>query len=296
MHVIRAAPLLAALLLVLAGCGGGSKGSESTSTGTGSGKAVAADAVVDTSEGSFTIKLDVEHSPNTVASFEKLSRDGFYDGLTFHRIVPGFVIQGGDPKGDGTGGPGYKFHDEIGEDNKNDQYSLSMANSGPNTNGSQFFIVTAPKGAHWLDKKHTVFGKVIEGKDVVDKLNLTPVTGDKPDAPPKIVSAKVASKRNRTYKLEETAKVKDAPPQSINLGQGTYTPADIQKIKDDAAKKLSTPVTPPKTPEVKKNEPAKTPEQTKPADAPKTENKTETPAKPTDTKPADSKPPAAPQK
>jgi len=122
-------------------------------------------AEVETSKGNFKIKLFVKDAPRTVNNFVVLSRDGFYNGLTFHRIIKDFMIQGGDPEGTGSGGPGYSFEDEF-NDRKLVRGSLAMANSGPDTNGSQFFIVTAG-ATDWLDGKHTNFGEVIEGMDVV---------------------------------------------------------------------------------------------------------------------------------
>ena len=110
--------------------------------------------------------------PKTVENFTKLSRDGFYDGLIFHRVIRDFMIQGGCPHGTGTGGPGYTFEDEI-NDHKVVRGAIAMANAGPNTNGSQFFIVTAD-ACPWLDGKHTVFGRVTEGMDVVDALERQP--------------------------------------------------------------------------------------------------------------------------
>jgi peptidyl-prolyl cis-trans isomerase B (cyclophilin B) len=125
-------------------------------------------AVMSTSEGDITIDLFDDAAPKTVENFTKLANDGFYDGLTFHRIIKDFMIQGGCPEGTGRGGPGYTFEDEF-NDHKVERGALAMANAGPNTNGSQFFIVTTP-AAPWLDGKHTVFGKVVDGMDVVDKL------------------------------------------------------------------------------------------------------------------------------
>jgi len=127
--------------------------------------------------GDITIKFNTESTPNTVANFVKLAESGFYDGTKFHRVIKGFMNQGGDPlsKDDsamarwGTGGPGYKFPDEITQNNNNGIGSLSMANSGPNTNGSQFFINVADNS--FLDTKHTVFGNVTEGMDVVTAIN-----------------------------------------------------------------------------------------------------------------------------
>lgn len=127
-------------------------------------------ATLDTSRGTIQIELFDEQAPKTVANFEKLAADGFYDGLKFHRVIPDFMVQGGCPKGNGTGGPGYKFPDESGalKLKHSGPGILSMANSGPNTNGSQFFITHVP--CPWLDGKHAVFGKVIEGIDVVNAI------------------------------------------------------------------------------------------------------------------------------
>ena len=126
-------------------------------------------ATMTTSKGTIRIELHADKTPKTCANFEKLTGDGFYDGLTFHRVIADFMIQGGCPRGDGTGGPGYTFEDEFHADLKHDGPGvLSMANAGPNTNGSQFFIthVATP----WLDGKHSVFGRVLEGQDVVDTI------------------------------------------------------------------------------------------------------------------------------
>ncbi len=126
-------------------------------------------AQIETDKGTIDVKLYAEHAPKTVNNFVSLARDGFYDGLTFHRVIPNFMIQGGDPDGNGRGGPGYQFEDEV-RDNplKHETGSLSMANAGPNTNGSQFFITHAPQ-PH-LNGRHTVFGKVMDGQDVVDAI------------------------------------------------------------------------------------------------------------------------------
>jgi len=128
-----------------------------------------------TNHGPVAVELFDEDAPKTVENFLKLSRDGFYDGLTFHRIIKDFMIQGGCPLGTGTGGPGYTFEDEI-NPHKVVKGALAMANAGPNTNGSQFFIVTAD-ACPWLDGKHTVFGEVSSGMDVVDKLEGVPTDG-----------------------------------------------------------------------------------------------------------------------
>jgi cyclophilin family peptidyl-prolyl cis-trans isomerase len=125
-------------------------------------------ATMTTSEGPITIELFDEDAPKTVQNFKDLAAKGFYDGLIFHRVIKDFMIQGGCPEGTGTGGPGYQFEDEF-NDHKIVRGALAMANAGPNTNGSQFFLVTIPE-AGWLDGKHTVFGQVTDGLDVVDKI------------------------------------------------------------------------------------------------------------------------------
>ena len=126
-------------------------------------------ATMHTSAGPIQLELFDEEAPKTVENFRKLSTDGFYDGLIFHRVIPDFMIQGGDPTGTGTGGPGYTFEDEF-NDHKVERGALAMANAGPNTNGSQFFIVTT-EAAPWLDGKHTVFGRVTEGMEVIDTIS-----------------------------------------------------------------------------------------------------------------------------
>jgi len=129
-------------------------------------------ATLQTNHGAITIELFPDDAPKTVKNFEDLARKGFYDGLTFHRVIDDFMIQGGCPQGTGTGGPGYTFEDEPNEHHV-DRGALAMANAGPNTNGSQFFIVTADE-CRWLDGKHTVFGRVTEGMDVVDEISRVP--------------------------------------------------------------------------------------------------------------------------
>ena len=126
-------------------------------------------ATLQTSKGSIEVELFDDDAPKTVDNFVKLARDGFYDGVVFHRVIPDFMIQGGDPTGTGRGGPGYTFEDEF-NDHKVERGALAMANSGPNTNGSQFFVVTADS-CPWLDGKHTVFGRVTGGMDVVDAIS-----------------------------------------------------------------------------------------------------------------------------
>jgi len=127
---------------------------------------------LNTNHGAIVVELFDEDAPKTVQNFRKLAADGFYDGLTFHRVIPEFMIQGGCPQGTGTGGPGYTFEDEI-NDHKVVRGALALANAGPNTNGSQFFIVTT-EAAPWLDGKHTVFGQVLSGMDAVDAIERVP--------------------------------------------------------------------------------------------------------------------------
>ena len=120
----------------------------------------------ETDRGAIRVELSADKAPLTVANFVNLVQHGFYDGLNFHRVIPDFMVQGGCPEGSGRGGPGYRFEDETDNGLRHERGVLSMANAGPNTNGSQFFITHVPCG--WLDGKHTVFGKVVEGLDVVD--------------------------------------------------------------------------------------------------------------------------------
>ena len=127
-------------------------------------------ATFEMEKGSFRVELFADRAPKTVNNFVFLARDGFYDDVTFHRVIPGFMAQGGDPTGTGTGGPGYRFEDEFHPELVHETGSLSMANAGPNTNGSQFFITFAPQ-PH-LDGRHAVFGKVTEGMDVVNAISV----------------------------------------------------------------------------------------------------------------------------
>ena len=150
-------------------------------------------ATFDTDRGPIKVELAADKAPLTVANFVNLAKRGFYDGLKFHRVIDDFMVQGGCPQGTGTGGPGYKFEDEANNGLRHERGVLSMANAGPNTNGSQFFIthVATP----WLDGKHTVFGKVLEGLDVVDSvaggdaINSVKIEGD--------ASAVLAAKADR---------------------------------------------------------------------------------------------------
>ena len=141
-----------------------------------------AEATFHTNHGAIRLELFPDDAPKTVENFETLARDGFYSGVIFHRVIPDFMIQGGDPTGTGTGGPGYTFEDEP-NDRKVERGALAMANAGPNTNGSQFFIVTA-EACPWLDGKHTVFGRVTSGIEVVDRISELPRDArDKPREP-----------------------------------------------------------------------------------------------------------------
>jgi peptidyl-prolyl cis-trans isomerase B (cyclophilin B) len=148
-------------------------------------------ATLQTNHGAIGIELFDDEAPKTVENFKKLAQDGFYDGVIFHRVIRDFMIQGGDPTGTGSGGPGYQFEDEF-NDHKVERGALAMANAGPNTNGSQFFIVTAD-ACPWLDGKHTVFGRVTSGLDVVDTIEQVDTgPGDKPRNDVRIESVEVA--------------------------------------------------------------------------------------------------------
>jgi peptidyl-prolyl cis-trans isomerase B (cyclophilin B) len=148
-------------------------------------------AVLHTNHGAIDVELFPDDAPKTVDNFVKLARDGFYDGVIFHRVIPDFMIQGGDPTGTGTGGPGYSFEDEFNQ-HKVERGALAMANAGPNTNGSQFFIVTT-ESAPWLDGKHTVFGRVTSGLEVADTISEQPRDSrDKPHDDVVIESVSIA--------------------------------------------------------------------------------------------------------
>jgi cyclophilin family peptidyl-prolyl cis-trans isomerase len=157
---------------------------------------MATTATIETSKGTIELELFRDDAPETVANFEKLAGEGFYDGLIFHRVIPDFMIQGGCPEGTGMGGPGYKFGDEI-NDHKIVRGTLAMANAGPNTNGSQFFIVTAD-ATPWLDGKHTAFGQVTSGQDVVDAIQSVDRDGrDRPVEPVTMEKVTVTSDERR---------------------------------------------------------------------------------------------------
>lgn len=151
--------------------------------------------VFETTQGNFEAELYPDKAPKAVENFLKLAEKHYYDGTVFHRVIKAFMIQGGDPQGNGTGGQsiwGKSFQDEFSPSLKFDQPGLlAMANRGPNTNGSQFFITTAP--APWLNQKHTIFGKVISGYDVVKKIEMTPTQNDRPVTPQKILKITMKS-------------------------------------------------------------------------------------------------------
>ena len=157
-------------------------------------------ATFDTDRGPIRIQMEPEKAPLTVANFANLAQRGFYDGLNFHRVINDFLVQGGCPQGTGTGGPGYRFEDETSNGLSHDRGVLSMANAGPGTNGSQFFITHVP--CPWLNGKHTVFGKVLEGMDVVDsikqgdKIKSVKLEGD--------VDAAIAAKADRVADWNKT--------------------------------------------------------------------------------------------
>jgi cyclophilin family peptidyl-prolyl cis-trans isomerase len=148
--------------------------------GAGYGAAANPKATIETTKGTVVIELFKDKAPKTVDNFITLAKKGFYDGIIFHRVIPGFMVQTGDPTGTGTGGPGYQFADEFALGLKHDKPGmLSMANAGPNTNGSQFFITVV--ATPWLDGKHALFGQVTQGQDVVDAIVSSPRNAsDKP--------------------------------------------------------------------------------------------------------------------
>src|SRR4051812_19975821 len=151
-----------------------------------------ANATIETNHGTIELELFSDDAPKTVSNFTKLAGEGFYDGLVFHRVIPDFMIQGGDPEGTGSGGPGYTFEDEFNQ-HRVVRGALAMANAGPNTNGSQFFIVTA-EACPWLDGKHTVFGRVTSGMDAVDAIqNLPRDARDRPREDARIERVELAT-------------------------------------------------------------------------------------------------------
>ena len=143
---------------------------------------------IETNHGTIQAEMFVDKAPKTAGNFIELAKKGFYDGVIFHRVIDGFMIQGGDPTGTGRGGPGYSIKDEFKAGNRNDRGTISMANAGPNTGGSQFFINVANN--NFLDDRHPVFGRVVEGMDVVDRISKVKTgTGDRPVTEVKIIKA-----------------------------------------------------------------------------------------------------------
>jgi len=154
-------------------------------------KDVPTKVVLETSMGNITLQLN-DDMPITIGNFKSLVEKGFYDGIIFHRVIDGFMIQGGDPEGTGSGGPGYTIQDEFTDHNRNDRGTISMANAGPNTGGSQFFLNLVDN--NFLDNKHPAFGKVIEGMDVVDKIGQAKTdANDRPVQEVKIIQARIIS-------------------------------------------------------------------------------------------------------
>ena len=148
-------------------------------------------AVITLPTGEFTVELFAQDAPITVDNFVKLARDGFYDGVTFHRVIPGFMAQGGDPTGTGSGGPGYSIVDEFSDRKHDGPGVLSMANSGPTSNGSQFFVTTVP--TPHLNGLHTIFGQIVQGQDVADAISLVQSgPGNRPVTPVIILGIDIA--------------------------------------------------------------------------------------------------------
>jgi cyclophilin family peptidyl-prolyl cis-trans isomerase len=144
-------------------------------------------AKMETTMGDMIIRLETQRAPLTTKNFMDLVNKGFYNGLIFHRVIPDFMVQGGCPTGTGTGGPGYTIKDEFHPELRHAKGALSMANAGPNTGGSQFFIVTKEGGTPWLDNHHSVFGYVVQGQEIADKITMVPKgPGDKPLTPIKM--------------------------------------------------------------------------------------------------------------
>jgi len=178
--------ILGALIFMV---GKGMTGNAAKSNSAGSDSASGKKVLLETNKGEIIIELRSD-MPITTSNFVKLVSSGFYDGVIFHRVIPGFMIQGGDPTGTGAGGPGYTIKDEFTSTNRNDRGTISMANAGPNTGGSQFFINLADN--NFLDGKHPVFGKVVSGMDVVDSISLVETgAADKPLQDVVILSARI---------------------------------------------------------------------------------------------------------
>lgn len=182
-------------------------------------------AKIKTTQGDIEIKLFADKVPQTVSNFYNLAKEGFYNGIIFHRVIPGFMIQTGDPKGDGTGGPGYTFPDEFHKDLKHDKAGiLSMANAGPDTNGSQFFITVA--ATPHLDGKHSVFGEVTAGMDVVNAIVNAKANGSKPEKDIKIVSVEISG----DFKPVEVKKIKQMTGEDLKKMTSEYATKLLKKI------------------------------------------------------------------
>ncbi len=177
------------IVLIVAGIMFFSNSGNPTGSSISSSSASGGKVVFETTKGDIVIELS-EDMPITTGNFKKLVKKGFYDGTIFHRVIAGFMIQGGDPEGTGSGGPGYTIEDEFTNNNKNDRGTIAMANAGPNTGGSQFFINLVNNNN--LDSLHPVFGIVVEGMDVVDAIGkVSTGPGDRPDEEVKIIKAKI---------------------------------------------------------------------------------------------------------
>ena len=184
-RILAALVLLIGVLAFTAGCTQAENGAPSMTTPTTAAQAKL--VKLETTMGNITIELRAD-MPITAGNFEKLVKQGYYDGVIFHRVIDGFMIQGGDPTGTGRGGPGYTIKDEFAANNRNVRGTLSMANAGPNTGGSQFFINTVDN--NFLDDRHPVFGRIVEGMDVVDRISKVKTgTGDRPVQEVKIIKA-----------------------------------------------------------------------------------------------------------
>ena len=154
-------------------------------------------AVVDTTAGEIRCELFAAESPQTVGNFVGLAEQGYYDGLIFHRVIPDFVIQGGDPEGTGSGGPGYSFEDELPDEGKYEVGSVAMANAGPNTNGSQFFIIVGDQGVQ-LPAAYSLFGKVTKGQDVAEKISTMAAPGTETPEPPVTIEKVTITEKKAT--------------------------------------------------------------------------------------------------
>jgi cyclophilin family peptidyl-prolyl cis-trans isomerase len=184
-------------------------------------------AKIKTSQGDIEIKLFADKVPQTVSNFYNLAKQGFYTGHIFHRVIPGFMIQTGDPKGDGSGGPGYTFADEFHKDLKHDKAGVvSMANAGPDTNGSQFFITVAP--TPHLDNKHTVFGEVTSGMDVVNAIVNAKANGSKPEKDIKILSLEIIG----DFKPVDVKTIKQMTDEDLKKMTSDFATKMLKKISE----------------------------------------------------------------